>query len=81
MNSLLITAAALTTVLIASGCADAPATSTTPVAREEVIYRTGSNIPVHEKALTKEEKDRQADEARRSLQQIQSTGSGNPKIN
>jgi len=30
--------------------------------------------------MTKEEKEKQAEESRRSLQQMQTTGAGNPKL-
>jgi len=30
--------------------------------------------------VTKEEKEKQAEESRRALQQMQSTGAGNPKL-
>ena len=84
MNSLLAGAAALaTTVLIASGCASTDTTSTTSEApRGELVYRTGSNIPVRDKApLTKEEQDKQTTEAQRAMQQLQTTGAGNPRTN
>ena len=84
MNSLVAAAAALTTtVLIASGCASTDTTGTTTEApRGELVYRTGSNIPVREKAsTTKEEQDKQSVEAQRVLQQMQTTGAGNPRTN
>jgi len=38
----------------------------------EPVYRTGSNIRVRDKRpMTKEEKEAQAEESRRALQQIQ----------
>ena len=84
MNSLVAAAAALTTtVLIASGCASTDTTTTTTEApRGELVYRTGSNIPVRDKApMTKEEQEKQAVEAQRGLQQMQTTGAGKPKTN
>jgi hypothetical protein len=80
MKSLLITAASVTAILVASGCASTETASANTTQREEPVYRTGSNIPVHDKApQTKEEKEKQADDARRSLQQMQNTGAGMPK--
>ena len=74
-----VASAALTTVLLAAGCATTDSASTTAATRDEPVYRTGSNIPVHEKALTKEEKAKQAEDSQRYLQQMQTTGAGNPK--
>ena len=82
MNSLMAAAAALTTtVLIASGCASTDASNNTSNATSngELVYRTGSNIPVREKPMTKEEKDARTAESQRALQQMQTTGAGNPK--
>lgn len=83
MNSRLAAAAALMTVLIASGCASADGTNTQQATQPaELVYRTGSNIPIRDKTpLTKEEKERQAEDSRRALQQMQTTGAGNPKVN
>jgi hypothetical protein len=74
MNSRLAAATvALTTVLvIASGCASTETAGAQPAERAEPVYRTGSNIRVREKTpMTKEEKEAQAEESRRALQQIQ----------
>jgi hypothetical protein len=84
MNSRLAAAAvALTTVLVtASGCASTEAAGTQQAQPTELVYRTGSNIPVRDKTpMTKEEKEKQAEDSRRALQQMQTTGAGNPKIN
>ena len=82
MNSLLAAAAALTTVLIACGCASADPTTANASPREEPVYRIGSNIPVRDKTpMTKEEKERRAEESRRAMQQMQTTGTGNPRTN
>ena len=84
MTSFLAAAAALTTtVLIASGCASTDAGTTTNAPQGgEPIYRTGSNIPVRDKApMTKEEQAKQSADAQRALQQMQTTGAGNPKTN
>jgi len=80
MNSRLA-AAVLTTVLATvSGCASTEAAGTqqaTPPT--ELVYRTGSNIPVRDKTpLTKEEKEKRAEDSRRALQQMQTTGAGAP---
>jgi hypothetical protein len=79
MKSLILAA---TTVAALAGCAtstgapDAEQTTAT-----ELVYRTGSHIPIRDKTpMTKEEKEKQAEESRRSLQQMQTTGAGNPKL-
>ena len=81
MNSRLAAAAALMTVfLTASGCASTETAGTQPVERSEPVYRTGSNIPVRDKTpMTKEEKEKMAEDSRRALQQMQTTGAGIPK--
>jgi hypothetical protein len=74
MNSRLAAAAmALTTVLMtATGCASTETAGAQPAERVEPVYRTGSNIRVRDKTpMTKEEKEAQAEESRRGLQQIQ----------
>ena len=83
MNSRLAATAALTTVLIASGCASTDGADTKQTAQPaELVYRTGSNIPVRDKTpMTKEEREKQTEDSRRALQQMQTTGAGNPKIN
>ncbi len=82
MNSLLAAAAALTTtVLIASGCAssDANNANAADTSSGELVYPTGSHIAVREKPMTKEEKDKRTAESQRAMQQMQTTGAGNPK--
>ena len=80
MNSLLAAATALTTVLIASGCANTDTATANASPREELVYRTGSNIPLRDMTpMTKEEKERGAEESRRTLQQMQTTGAGKPR--
>ena len=62
------------------GCAsvDAPATEPTPAT--ELIYRTGSNIPIRDRTpLTKEEKEQRAEESKRMLESMQRTGAGVPQ--
>ena len=76
MNSRLAAAAvALTTVLAtASGCASTEMAGAQPAERVEPVYRTGSNIRVREKTpMTKEQKEAQAEDSRRALQQMQQT--------
>lgn len=71
MNSPLAAAAALTTVLIASGCAGTDLATANASPREEPVYRTGSNIPLRDKApMTNEEKEKRAEESRGALQQM-----------
>ena len=82
MSFRLAAAVALTGVLISSGCASTDPAIAKDSPREELVYRTGSNIPVRDKSpLTQEEKDKKAEESRRTLQQMQTTGAGNPRIN
>ena len=83
MNSRLAAAATLTTVLIACGCASTDGADTKQATQPtELVYRTGSNIPIRDKTpLTKEEREKQSEQSRRALQQMQTTGAGNPKIN
>lgn len=66
MKSFLL-AASIVGVL--AGCASTDgSTAGEPKPVSERVYRTGSNIPVRDPApLTKEEKERQAEEAQRSL--------------
>ncbi len=76
MDSRLAAAAvALTTVLVtASGCASTETAGAQSAERVEPVYRTGSNIRVRDKTLmTKEEKEAQAEDSRRALQQMQQT--------
>ena len=58
------------------GCAstDAPVTEQTPAS--ELVYRTGSNIPVRRAPMTKEEKEQQAQESQRALEGMQRSGPG-----
>ena len=64
-----------------SGCAapvdqGKPAESYRP---DELVYRTGSRIPIRDATpMTKEEKEKQAEESQRTLQQMRATGAGNP---
>lgn len=61
--------------LLAVGCTSAPPEASPPQAGSEPVYRTGSRIPLRDKTtLTKEEKEQQAEELRRSMQQMQTTG-------
>jgi len=83
MNSRLAAAAlALTTALLtASGCASTETAGTPQAAeRPEPVYRTGSNIRLRDKKpMTKEEKERQAEDSSRWLQEMQEMqGLGNP---
>jgi hypothetical protein len=67
-----------------TGCA-APADPGKPAETyrpDELVYRTGSRIPIRDKTpMTKEEKQKQTEESQRALQQMQTTGAGNPRIN
>ena len=83
MNSRLVASTVLMSVLIASGCASTDANDNKQAAQPaELVYRTGSNIPVRDKTpITKEEKEKQAEDSRRALQQMQTTGAGNPRTN
>jgi len=75
-------AVAVLGALFAVGCAStegAPSEQQQP-ARTELVYRTGSNIPVREKALTPEEKAKQTEDSQRTMQQMQATGAGKPKL-
>ena len=77
MNSRLAAAAlALTTTLLtASGCASTETAGDQQAERQEAVYRTGSNIRVRDKKpMTKEEKEKQAEESRQMLQDIQTSG-------
>jgi hypothetical protein len=80
MNLRLSGLVAALVMLFATGCAstNGPEAEQEP-ARTELVYRTGSNIPVREKQ-TPEEKAKQAEEGQRALQQMQSTGAGKPKL-
>lgn len=74
---------ALTTsvaLLALAGCAatpDKPAEDKVPAS--ELVYRTGSNIPVRQAPLSKEEKERQSEEAKRTMESMQRTGAGVPQ--
>jgi len=73
---------AATAVAALAGCATstvAPDAEQTPAT--DLVYRTGSHIPIRDKTpMTKEEKEKQAEDSRRALQQMQTTGAGNPKL-
>jgi hypothetical protein len=77
----------LCTVLLGStllvGCASGTQDGANPPAGGgELVYRTGSNIPVRDKTpMTAEEKEKRAEESRRTMQQMQTTGAGSPKTN
>lgn len=61
--------AAAAVAILAAGCASTESTNTNDAApASELVYRTGSNIPIRDsKPLTKEEKERQAEDAQRML--------------
>jgi hypothetical protein len=67
--------------VLSVGCASGPQDAADqPQTSSELVYRTGSHIPVRDKTpMTKEEKEKQADEAHRTMQQMQTTGAGSPK--
>jgi len=67
--------------LLAAGCASQPQDAAQAQASSgEVTYRTGSHIPVRDRTpMTAEEKEKQGEDSRRTLQQMQSTGAGMPK--
>jgi len=82
MQTRLAAVAALIMILTASGCAGTDPATVNTSQRDELVYRTGSNIPVRGKTpMTPEEKEKQAEEARRTFQQMQTTGAGNPRVN
>jgi len=62
--------------VLATGCASTPADpDAKPAQPREIVYRTGSNIPLRDaRPLTKEEKDAQAEDAQRFLSRP--TGAG-----
>ena len=63
-------------VALATGCAVAPADPNAPPP-PELTYRTGSNIPIRDKApLTQEDKDRQAAD----VQELQQRMLGNSGV-
>jgi hypothetical protein len=63
-----------------SGCASADAPVAAANGPAELVYRTGSNIPIRNATpQTPEEKQKQAEESQRSMQQMQRTGAGTPK--
>lgn len=69
--------AAAAVAILAAGCASTESTSTNDAPASELVYRTGSNIPIRDaKPLTKEEKERQAEDAQRMLSRP--VGSGAP---
>lgn len=75
----IILAAATATAAALAGCAS---TETAPAAQAqpaELVYRTGSNIPVRSRTpVTQEEKDKQTEDSKRALESMQRTGAGNP---
>lgn len=80
MKSIILIVVAAVAVL--SGCADAPvANADDQNAPTELVYRTGSNIPVRTKALTKEEKEQRTEESKRTMESLQRTGPGAPLKN
>jgi hypothetical protein len=72
--------AALALAALAAGCAAPDDPVATAERRGPVEYRTGSNIPVREKAapLTEEQRQRQVDELRRAQQNQSTATSGRP---
>ena len=77
MKSIILFTAALASL---AGCASTDSSSTSQTAPSELIYRTGSNIPIRTTTpVTKEEKERQAEESKRSLEAIQRGGPGATK--
>jgi len=72
---------AATAAAALAGCASTDAPVAEQTQATELVYRTGSHIPIRDRTpMTKEEKEKQAEESRRALQQMQSTGAGNPKL-
>ena len=64
-----------------AGCASTDAPVAEQTQATELVYRTGSHIPIRDRTpMTKEEKEKQAEDSRRTLQQMQTTGAGNPKL-
>ena len=77
MKSIILIAAAAASL---GGCASTDAPATNQSAPSELVYRTGSNIPIrNSKPMTKEEKEQQAEESKRSLEAIQRGGPGATK--
>lgn len=69
MKSLILVAAVATALI---GCASAGSTGTAQDSPPELVYRTGSNIPVRSATpQTPEEKAAQADASRRLLESAQ----------
>ena len=78
MKAVLILTAAVTTMLV--GCANVDTAGTQQNGPAELVYRTGSHIPIRNATpLTPEEKQKQAEDSQRSMQQMQRTGAGTPK--
>ena len=73
---------AATAVAALAGCATSTvAPNAEQTSATDLVYRTGSHIPIRDKTpMTKEEKEKQAEDSRRALQQMQTTGAGNPKL-
>jgi len=82
MKSIFLSTTLLASML-AAGCASGPQDAgPAPAGGGELVYRTGSNIPVRDKTpMTAEEKEKRAEESRRTMEQMRSTGAGNPKTN
>ena len=72
----------LFTAIVASlaGCASTGAPATAQTESSELTYRTGSNIPIRTATpMTKEEKERQAEESKRSLEAAQRGGAASAR--
>lgn len=75
----IILAVAAAAAALAGCAANSTTTAAEPTPPSELVYRTGSNIPVRNRApATPEEKERQAEESKRALESMQRTGAGTP---
>ena len=73
MKSIILVAAFAAALL--GGCATTDAPPAEQDNATELVYRTGSNIPIRNaKPLTKEEKERQTEQSQRDLERAQKTG-------
>ena len=80
MKSILLPAALLVAGALVGACASSPQDPAGgSQEHSELVYRTGSNIAVRER-VSKEDKDKRAEDSQRALQQMQTTGAGKPKI-
>ena len=80
MKSILLSALLLGSML--AGCASGPQDAVDPQAsRGELTFRTGSNIPVRDKPMSKEDKEKQTEESRRALDDLQTIRGGALKTN